>query len=140
MSISTRHKTSYRLSAVHSAQADGTKVAYLGDVIEDIPAMSCADVAVGMSSDDVGFISKTVCDLILGGDILWLSRLIVLSRRYVETNQMNSNIIVGSSLFVSIASVVSMLSPLQAIALFNMLPVVAEINTLRALNPVSSRI
>ena len=133
-------ETSCRLSAVHSAQADGAKVAYLGDVIEDIPAMSCADVAVGMSSDDVGFISKTVCDLILGGDILWLSRLIVLSRRYVETNQMNSNIIVGSSLFVSIASVISMLSPLQAIALFNMLPVMAEINTVRALNPVSSRI
>ena len=132
--------TDNRLAAVRSAQENGAKVAYLGDVIKDIPAMSCADVAIGMSSDDVGFVSKVVCDLILGGDILWLSRLIVLSRRYVGTNQVNANIIVASSLFVSIASVASLLTPLQAIALFNIAPVFAEINTLRALNPISSRV
>ena len=130
----------YRLAAVRASRSKGHKIAYLGDVIDDIQAMSNADVAVGLSQDDVGFVSKTVCDLILGGDILWLSRLIALSRRFVETNRVNKNLIVGSSALVSLASVFAALTPLQAVALFNVVPVFAEVNTIRALNSSTSRV
>ena len=116
------------------------RVAYMGDVIDDIAAMASADVAIGLAEDEKGFISKTVCDVILGGDFLWLSRLFVLSRRYVQANRFNMNLIVGSSVVLAAASFAATFSPLQTIFLFNAAPVIAEINTLRSLNASSSRI
>ena len=125
---------------MHEFQKNGSKVAYLGDVVDDIAAMAAADVAIGLSEDEQGFISKTVCDVILGGDILWLSRIIVLSHNYVQANRFNTNLIVGSSLLLAAASCVAAFSPLQTILLFNAAPVIAEINTLRSLTLSSSRI
>ena len=129
-----------RQSRLLELQSQGAKVAYLGDVIDDIAAMASADVAIGLAEDEQGFISKTVCDVILGGDVLWLSRLFVLSRRYVQANRFNTNLIVGSSLLLAAASFAATFSPLQTIFLFNAAPVIAEINTLRSLNSSSSRI
>ena len=74
-------------------------MAYLGDVIDDIAAMAAADIAIGLAEDELGFISKTVCDIVLGGDILWLSRLFVLSRNFVEANRFNTNLIVPFDCF-----------------------------------------
>ena len=129
-----------RQSRVLELQSQRAKVAYLGDVIDDISAMAAADVALGLAEDEKGFISKTVCDVILGGDIFWLSRLFVLSRRYVQANRFNTNLIVGSSVLLAAASFVATFSPLQTIFLFNAAPVIAELNTLRSLNASSSRI
>ena len=39
----------------------------MGDVIDDIAAMASADVAIGLAEDEKGFISKTICDVMLGG-------------------------------------------------------------------------
>ena len=125
---------------MHEFQKNGSKVAYLGDVVDDIAAMAAADVAIGLSEDEQGFISKTVCDVILGGDIHWLSRIIVLSHNYVQANRFNTNLIVGSSFLLAAASCVATFSPLQTILLFNAAPVIAEINTLRSLTSSCSRI
>jgi len=129
-----------RRSIVRQLQVQGKKVAYLGDIIDDIPAMATADVAIGFSEDDQGFISKTVCDVVLGGDFLWLSRLFVLSRNFVQTNRFNTNLIVSSSVLLAAVSFLSYLTPLQAIFLFNAAPVIAEFNTIRGINASSSRI
>ena len=115
-------------------------IAYLGDVIDDIPAMAAADIAIGLTEDDKGFISKTVCDVLLAGDFLWLARLMQLSRNFVQANRFNTSLIVGSSLILTVASIAATLSPLQVIFLFNAAPFIAELNTLRALNSSSSRI
>ena len=129
-----------RKSRLLELRNQGCKVAYLGDVIDDIAAMAAADIAIGLAEDELGFISKTVCDIVLGGDILWLSRLFVLSRNFVEANRFNTNLIVGSSVLLAAASLVATFSPLQTILLFNSAPIIAEINTLRSLNGSSSRL
>ena len=129
-----------RKSKLLELQSQGLKVAYLGDVIDDIAAMAAADVAIGLEEDQQGFISKTVCDVILGGDVLWLSRLFVLSQNFVQANRFNTNLIVGSSVLLAAASLVATFSPLQTIFLFNAAPVIAEMNILRSLNSSSSRI
>ena len=121
-------------------QSQGAKVAYLGDVIDDIAAMAAADVAIGLAEDQQGFISNTVCDVVLGADVVWLSRLFVLSHNFVRANRFNTNLIVGSSILLAAASFVATFSPLQTIFLFNAAPVIAEINTLLSLNASSSRI
>ena len=129
-----------RHQRVIDLQRSGATVAYLGDVIDDIPAMASADLAIGLSEDDTGFISKTVCDVILGGDLMWLSRLIALSRRYVSATDVNSSIILVTSVATSLATLFAGLTPLQAIVLFRFAPIAAEINTLLSLNPNASRV
>ena len=129
-----------RRERVMALKQQGAKVAYLGDVIDDIPAMASADLAIGLSDDETGFISKTVCDLILGGDLMWLSRLIVLSRRYVSATDFNASMIFVSSAATSLATFFMILTPLQSIVLFNFAPIAAEINTLLSLDSSASRL
>ena len=107
-----------RKARVLELQHQYGSIAYLGDVIDDIPAMAVADVAIGLSEDDQGFISKTVCDVLLAGDFLWLVRLMQLSRNFVQANRFNTSLIVGSSLILTVASIAATLSPLQVIFLW----------------------
>ena len=67
-------------------------------------------------------------------------RIFVLSRRHVQANRFNTNLIVGSSVVLAAASFAATFSPLQTIFLFKAAPVIAEINTLRSLNASGSRI
>jgi hypothetical protein len=129
-----------RKAKVLALQHQFGSIAYLGDVIDDIPAMAAADIAIGYSEDNQGFISKTVCDVLLAGDFLWLPRLMQLSRNYVQAHRFNTSLIVGSSLILTVASIAATLTPLQSIILFNAAPIIAELNTLAALNSSSSRI
>ena len=129
-----------RLLTLCKFRESGQTVAYLGNIIDDIPAMAAADVAIGFQEDPQGFISKTVCDVILAGDLNWLPRLIALSRNYERSVQVNTNLIVGSSIVLTLASFISGLNPLQLIILFNAPPVIAELNTLRSLSPNCSRV
>ena len=110
-----------RLLSVSKRRQAGEKVAYLGNVIDDILAMAAAEVAIGFEEDPDGFISKTVCDVILAADLNWLPRLIALGRNYERSQQVNTNLIVGSSIILTLASFVSTLNPLQLIILFNAL-------------------
>tara|TARA_B100002051_G_scaffold108852_1_gene103756 strand:- start:1559 stop:3667 length:2109 start_codon:yes stop_codon:yes gene_type:complete len=128
-----------RLLSVSKRRQAGEKVGYLGNVIDDISAMAAAEVAIGFEEDPDGFISKTVCDVILAGDLNWLPRLIALARNYERSQQVNTNLIVGSSIILTLASFVSTLNPLQLIVLFNAPSVIAELNTLRSLSPNCSR-
>ena len=128
-----------RKAKVLALQHQFGSIAYLGDVIGDIPAMAAADIAIGLSEDNQGFISKTVCDILLAGDFLWLPRLMQLSRNYLRANRFNTSLIVGSSLILTFASIAATLTPLQAIILLNAVPIIAELNTLRVLNSSSSR-
>jgi hypothetical protein len=123
-----------RLQHVVSLQNLDNKVAYLGDVVNDIHAMAKADIAIGMTDDEKGFISKTICDVILGGNITWLLRVVTLSRRYAEAVSFNSSLITFSSMATSLAAFIATMSPLQLIALFNLGPILAEINTIRSLS------
>jgi hypothetical protein len=129
-----------RQNVVANIRKNGRVAAYLGNVINDIPAMASADVAIGFEEDPQGFISKTVCDVILAGDISWLPRLIALSRSFERSAQINANLIVGSSILLAFASFISTLNPLQLIILFNAPPVIAELNTMRSLNSNCSRV
>ena len=130
----------YRASKVKNLQDEGHKVAYLGDVIHDIAAMAKADVAIGFAEDTTGFISKTLCDVTLGGNIMWLSRLMLLSRNFEKAANLNSILITGSTLTAAMISFIAAATPLQLVALFNIAPVIAELNTLIALSgPSSSR-
>ena len=121
-------------------QSSSGKVAVLGDVVVDIPALACADVAIGFNYDEEGFISKTVCDIILAGDLLWLSRLVVLSRNFSRSSQANNTLLVISSVLLTGLSLFATFTPLQLLVLFNAAPLLAEINTIRNLSVSSSRL
>ena len=58
-----------RLNEVSRSRESGRTVAYLGNIIDDIPAMASADVAIGFDEDPQGFISA-VCDVILAGILI----------------------------------------------------------------------
>ena len=125
---------------VNCRQSSSGKVAVLGDVVADIPALACADVAIGFNYDEEGFISKTVCDIILAGDLLWLSRLVVLSRNFSRSSQANNTLLVISSVLLTGLSLFATFTPLQLLVMFNAAPLLAEINTIRNLSVSSSRL
>ena len=106
----------------------------------DIPALACADVAIGFNYDEEGFISKTVCDIILAGDLLWLSRLVVLSRNFSRSSQANNTLLVISSVLLTGLSLFATFTPLQLLVMFNAAPLLAEINTIRNLSVSGSRL
>ncbi|NCG17143.1 MAG: hypothetical protein GWP23_09365, partial [Synechococcales cyanobacterium H12SWP_bin.12] len=130
-----------RLQCVSNCrQLSSGKVAVLGDVVVDIPALACADVSIGFNYDEEGFISKTACDIILAGDLLWLSRLVVLSRNFSRSSQANNTLLVISSVLLTGLSLFATFTPLQLLVLFNAAPLLAEINTIRTLSASSSRL
>jgi len=127
-------------SVTKCRQSSSGKIAVLGDVVADIPALACADVAIGFNYDEEGFISKTVCDIILAGDLLWLSRLVVLGRNFSRSSQTNNTLLVISSVLLTGLSLFATFTPLQLLVLFNAAPLLAEINTIRNLSISSSRL
>ena len=68
----------------------------MGDVIDDIAAMATADVAIGLAEDENGFITKTVCDVILGRCFVAFASF-CFEPSICPSQSLLANLIVGSS-------------------------------------------
>lgn len=119
-------EVAWRLAAVEELQRQGLKVGYIGDGLVDIPAMARADVAIGLTGAEEGFPPAPLCDLVLGGDVRWLPRLVVLSRELQRTARANGWLISLTHALSSVATAGLAISPLQSVLLADLPLLIAE--------------
>ncbi|MFM7266622.1 MAG: hypothetical protein ACKOZW_13725 [Cyanobium sp.] len=128
-----------RLQVVEQLQQGGERVGYVGSVFEDLSAMEQADVSLGVEVDASSCHVASLCDLVLSGDILWLPRLIRISRRLQQTARQNFALVGSSQLAASLATAVGWIGPLQMVLLGDVPLLLAELNNLLALTASGRR-
>lgn len=121
-----------RWQVVKGLQDGGQRVGYLGSVLQDLPALEQADVSLGLNSEASSHVAS-LCDLALAQDILWLPRLIRISRGLRQTARQNFALVGSSQLAASLATAVGWIAPLQMVLLSDIPLLLAELNNLRTL-------
>ena len=131
-SVDDPAEASARLQRVEACQARGEQVGYLGDVIQDIPALARADVAIGLDFDEAGMLTSKLCDLALSRDPQWLPRLVVLSRSLKHTADGNAVMIGLTHVLSSVATAGLAISPLQTVLLADIPLLLAELRNINS--------
>lgn len=122
-----------RLELVRDLQRNGDGVAYLGYVLHDMPALSQADVSIGIEVDADSIFTAGICDVVIGPDVHWLPRMIQMSRRLDSTANSNFALIGGSSLLAAIAASAAWINPVTTVLLSDLPLLLAELRNITAL-------
>jgi len=122
-----------RLELVRDLQRSGDGVAYVGYVLHDMPALSQADVSIGIEVDADSIFTAGICDVVIGADVHWLPRMIQMSRRLDATANSNFGLIGGSSLLAAIAASAALINPVTTVLVSDLPLVVAELRNITAL-------
>lgn len=122
-----------RLELVRNLQQKGEGVAYIGYVLSDMPALSQADVSIGIEVDVDSILTASVCDILIGPDVHWLPRMITLSRRIEQTSSTNFRLIGGSSLLAAAGSAAAWFSPLATVLVSKIPLLLAELRYIAAM-------
>lgn len=122
-----------RLELVRDLQKNGDGVAYLGYVLHDMPALSQADVSIGIEVDADSIFTAGICDVVIGPDVHWLPRIIQMSRRLDSTATSNFGLIGGTNLLAAVAATAAWINPLTTVLLSDLPLLLAEIRNITAL-------
>jgi hypothetical protein len=122
-----------RWQIVEQLQQRGERVGYLGSVFQDLSAMEQADVSIGLDLDESNRHVASLCDLALSRDILWLPRLIRISRGLRQTSRQNFALVGSSQLAASLATAAGWIAPLEMVLLSDIPRLLAEFNNLLTL-------
>jgi len=128
-----------RLELVQQLQADGSGVAYVGYVLNDMPAAFQADVSISMDVDDDSAFSAEVCDVVIDQDAAWIARLIDMSRRLEATANSNFGLIGITHLLAAAATASALINPLQTVLLADLPLVLAELRNLAVMANLKGR-
>ena len=128
-----------RLELVQALQADGACVAYVGYVLNDMPAAFQADVSISIDVDDDSAFSEGICDVVIDQDAAWIARLIDMSRRLEATANSNFGLIGITHLVSAAATATALINPLQTVLLADLPLVLAELRNLSVLANLKGR-
>lgn len=123
-----------RMSLVRELQERGEGVAYVGYVLCDMPALSQADVSIGIEVDADSIFSSCICHVVIGPDVHWLPRMISLSRRLQHVTDTNFGLLVSTSLITAIGSAANWFNPLATVVFYNVPVVLAGLRNITAMN------
>jgi len=123
-----------RLELVQSLQSNGEGVVYLGDLLCDMPALTIADVSIGIDSNFDNTVTGSICDICLDTNAHWLPHIIQLSRRIGKTEKSNFFIISGVNLLTAIAATAAWIAPLPTVLLANIPLFLAELRNVYAVS------
>jgi hypothetical protein len=123
-----------RMELVSELQASGAGVAYIGYVLSDMPALSQADVSIGIEVDADSIFTSCICDIVIGPDVHWLPRMIMLSRRVNKTTTSNFGLLLSTSLATAIGSGLNWFSPLATVLLSDIPVVLAGLRNIASMN------
>jgi Cu2+-exporting ATPase len=121
-----------KLEAVKALQARGYRVAFIGDGINDSPALAHADIGIAVNGGaDVA--QETAHVLLLNGDLHNVTTAITLAREAVDLIHENWNIIAVPNTVALTLACLGVLGPAAATLLSNGSAIVATGNSLRPL-------
>ena len=121
-----------KVEAVKALQARGYRVAFIGDGINDSPALAHADIGMAVKGGaDVA--QETAHVLLLNGDLHNVTTAITLAREAVDLIQENWNIIAVPNTLALTLACLGVLGPGAATVLSNGSAIVATGNSLRPL-------
>jgi heavy metal translocating P-type ATPase len=121
-----------KVEAVKALQERGYRVAFIGDGINDSPALAHADIGLAVKGGaDVA--QETAHVVLLNGDLHNISRAITLAREAVDLIQENWNIIAVPNTVALTLACLGVLGPAAATLLSNGSAIVATGNSLRPL-------
>ena len=130
---------SERLDLVKQLQADGSGVAYVGYVMNDMPAAFQADVSISIDVDDDSAFTEGICDVVIDEDAAWIARLIDMSRRLEATANSNFGLIGITHLLSAAATATALINPLQTVLLADLPLVLAELRNLAVMSNLKGR-
>ena len=123
-----------RLELVQRLQNDGKTVAYIGYVLEDIPAIIQSDISISIKTDIDSIFFSGMTDISIGPDVNWLPRLLLLSKRNQIATNFNFSFICGTSLLSAIAAAASLITPAAMILLSDIPLLIAEVFSIKAMS------
>lgn len=122
-----------RIELVRDLQKTGEGVAYLGYILDDLPALTRADVSLCLDVDADSTITGSICDITLGADVHWLPRIVQLGRNIEKTATSNFSLIAGSRLLAAVGATSAAINPLTTVLLSNIPIFLAELRNLMAM-------
>ena len=123
-----------RLKLVQNLQKEGEGVIYLGDLLCDMPALTIADVSIGIDSYFDNTVTGSICDICLDTNAHWLPHIIKLSRQIEKTEKRNFALISGISMLTGLAAAAAWIAPLPTVLLANIPIFLAELRNVYAIS------
>jgi len=122
----------YKVELVQGLQANGKKVVFIGEGMDDYPAMCYADVAIG-SDRSCPLIAETAEVLLPYGDLPTLLSVLDIATETINIIRQNIAIITVPNISIVMLGVLFAIEPIFAVISNNAINILAELNALRPL-------
>lgn len=121
-----------KYALVERARRDGTKVAVVGDGLNDAPALARADVGIVFSGTENSAAVEAASIVVLGSNLRHISTLLRIARRSFTLAKQSIVVGIGLSVFGMVLAAAGFITPIAGAVIQEVIDVVVILNALRS--------